>query len=143
MSTTSTNLDVLEKTIHKTNEWLKEVEMETGRDDRRFAYQSLRAVLQVLRDRLPVQEATNLGSQLPTLIRGIYYEGWNPARSPNRDRKLNDFLERVLAYFPNGELLDPETVVRGVFRVLKSRISAGEIIDIWSNFPDELLPMWE
>lgn len=143
MTTTSTGVDALERTVHKTNEWLRDVEMELDRGDRHFAYQSLRAVLQVLRDRLPVQEASNFGGQLPTLIRGIYYEGWNPARMPIRDRKLDEFLERVLEYFPNGEVLDPESIVKAVFRVMKNRISAGEIMDIWSNFPDELLPLWQ
>jgi uncharacterized protein (DUF2267 family) len=142
MSNTATMVDALEKTVHKTNEWLKDVEMELDRDDRHFAYQTLRAVLHVLRDRLPVQEAANFGSQLPTLIRGIYYEGWNPARMPNKDRKMEEFTNRILEYFPNGEVLDPEFLIRSVFKVIKKRISAGEIMDIWSNFPDELLPLW-
>ena len=39
-------------------------------------------MLHTLRDRLTVDVAAKLAAQLPTLIRGIYYEDWDPSRTP-------------------------------------------------------------
>ncbi len=143
MSTTETGLDVIEKTVQKTYEWLKEIEEELETDNRHFAFQSLRAVLHVLRDRLPLQEASNLANQLPLLVRGVYFETWNPSLLPIKDRKLEEFLARIPIYFPKEDILDPERLVRGVFNVLKKHVSKGEIDDIRANFPTALKKLWD
>ena len=44
----------------------------------------MRATLHALRDRLTVEEAAQFAAQLPMLIRGFYYEGWNPTDKPVR-----------------------------------------------------------
>ena len=46
-----------------------------GTDDRQDAYRAVRGVLHTLRDRLPVEESAQLAAQLPTLLRGVFYEG--------------------------------------------------------------------
>jgi Uncharacterized conserved protein (DUF2267) len=43
-------------------------------------------VLHALRDRLPQQNAVELGAQLPMVIRGMYYEGWDLQKEPSRGR---------------------------------------------------------
>ncbi|MDB5104423.1 MAG: hypothetical protein JWP91_2112 [Fibrobacteres bacterium] len=142
MSTTETGIETIDKTLQKTNEWLKEIEAEMEWNDRHFAFQSLRAVLHALRDRLPVKEAVDLGDQLPILIRGLYYENWNLSIVPVKDRKLEDFLAHIPAYFPPDSLLDPERVVRTVFQVLRNRVSEGEIRHVIANFPRALRDLW-
>lgn len=75
-------------TIQKTNELLKEIETAFSwpENRRNQSYAALRAVLHALRDRLPVEETVQLGTQLPMLIRGMYYEGWDPSKVPNCQR---------------------------------------------------------
>ena len=54
-----------------------------------------------LRDRLTVNLAAHLGAQLPLLIRGIYYDQFEPGRMPSEQRSRDDFMEEVadgLAY---------------------------------------------
>ena len=92
----------VESTIHTTNVWLKELMEELGWDDRYHAYRALAVVLHALRDRLPVAEAADLGAQLPTLIRGFYYEGWTPAGKPVKARKREDFLAQITEAFPGN-----------------------------------------
>ena len=77
-----TGVSSLDNSIDKTNIWLAEIAGEFGTEDRRLAYRVTRAWLHVLRDRLPVPIAANFAAQLPELLRGVFYDGWNPSRVP-------------------------------------------------------------
>ena len=79
----TTGLEVFDKTVQTTNAWLKEI-MEVTGPDRHRAYRVLAAVLHALRDRLTVDEAAQLGAQLPILIRGsIMTNGITLPANPN------------------------------------------------------------
>lgn len=143
MAYTATGVDTIERTLQKTNEWLKQVAEELKIEDRHEALKALRSVLHALRDRLPVEEAADLGGQLPLLIRGLYYENWEPARTPLKIRKPEEFLARLREEFQPDPGQDMERLTRAVLRVLKSRISAGEIDDVLSNLPQDLRPLWD
>ena len=68
--------------------------------DRHHAYNALRAVLHALRDRLTPEQAVHLGTQLPILVRGVYYEGWRLAAKPSDERQTNEFAANVGAQLP-------------------------------------------
>ena len=70
---------IIDHSVETTHIWLNELAAELGTEDHRHAYRVLRAVLHAVRDRLTVDEAAQLAAQLPELIRGIYYEGWDRA----------------------------------------------------------------
>lgn len=140
---TMTGFDVFDRTLHKTNVWLKEIMAELGTEDRHRAYTALRATLQSLRDRLTVEEAAELGAQLPLLVRGIYYEAWNPAGKPLKERHREDFLARVGSHFTDQAVpLDPEIAARAVFKVMSNHVSHGEIEDVKHLLPEELRELW-
>lgn len=90
----ATGLDVFDTTIQKTNNWLNELMELAGLQQRQGAYLALRATLHALRDRLPVDEVAQLGAQLPMLVRGFYYEGWDPTPKPVRARHKEEFVIR-------------------------------------------------
>ena len=77
-------LDVIDRTVAKTYEWLHQVAERDDSDDLYRAYHVLRAVTHVLRDRVEPNVAAHVAAQLPLLIRGIFYEGWDPAKTPMR-----------------------------------------------------------
>lgn len=139
---TMTGLEALDATIHKTNEWLNGIMTEMGWEDRHRAYLALRSVLHSLRDRLVPDEVMNLSAQLPLLIRGIYFEGYRLAGKPDKELDLPGFLTRISTAFQRDPDIDPERVIRAVFRVLSRRIPPGEIGDVRSQLPKSLQDLW-
>jgi|SRR5689334_16146955 len=115
-------LEVFDTTVHKTNNWLNDVSCELGEESKRKSYLATRATLHALRDRLTIEGAAELGAQLPMLIRGFYYEGWDPAGKPVKERRRDEFPARVAREFSDG---DPECAARAVFAVLARRITSG------------------
>ena len=134
--------DVFGKTLDKTHVWLTDLMGDLGWRDERRAYFALRAVLHALRDRLTVDEAVDLAAQLPMLIRGFYFEGWHPAGTPVKERHQSQFLDRVGASLRDDPGLDPETVVRAVFKLLRKHVSPGEVNDMKHMLPGELRNLW-
>ena|ERR1051325_4924077 len=132
-----------ESTIHTTNLWLNEIMDRLNINDHQHAYHALRAVLHALRDRLPVNHAAALGAQLPMLIRGIYYEGWTPSRTPRKDRKKEEFLTHVREAFRETWPEDAEEATRAVFQVLAAHLSRGEVESVKFSLPHEIRDLWE
>ena len=77
-----TGVGSLDRRIGKSNAWLAGIEEGFGTHDRRLAYRVGRAWLHSLRDRLTVEVAAHFAAQLPELLRGVFYDGWNPSRVP-------------------------------------------------------------
>ena len=140
-----THLTFLETTVQKTHEWLRDIKKELGFDNDRAAYAALRATLHGLRDLLGTYQVAQLGAQLPMLVRGLYYEGWNPAPSSAAGRPLrHDFLEAVRRQLhDHEELRNTERVARIVFSVIKTHISPGEIAHIVQSLPPEVRTLWQ
>ncbi|NIP71838.1 MAG: DUF2267 domain-containing protein [Gammaproteobacteria bacterium] len=138
----STGLEVFDTTLHKTSVWLGDLMRELDSDDRHKAYMALRAVLHTLRDRLMVDEAVNLGAQLPMLIRGFYYEGWRPSGKPLKYRHKEDFLRHVQEELPGFTEKDLEQVVSAVFRVLSGHVTGGEVEEVKHQMPPEVRELW-
>jgi uncharacterized protein (DUF2267 family) len=123
----ATHVDSLERTVQKTNEWLEAIQT--------------RATLHALRDRLAPDEALHLGAQLPTLVRGVYYEGWRLADKPLRIRDRDEFLGVVMA--ESGDpTLDAESAVRAVFRTIADKVTPGEVADVKNGLPAALRELW-
>ena len=99
------------------------------------------AYLHALRDRLPVDEAAQLGAQLPELIRGIYYEGWDPSRTPVRYAGFSDVLSRVSSAALLGGEPEASFAVGAAATVLRRHVSAGEIEDVLAILPEDLRPI--
>jgi uncharacterized protein (DUF2267 family) len=127
---------MFQSSLEKTNLILKDIEQAYGwpAERRDQSYAALRTVLHLLRDRLPVAEGAQFAAQLPVLVRGIYFEGWNPTDVPI---KLNreDFLYEVRQGFPYDVEGGAESVVRTVLNALRRHISEGEWEDVRASVP--------
>jgi len=131
-----TEPSIIEHSVEKTHIWLSEVAAELGREDRQYAYSALRAVLHALRDRLTVDIAAKLAAQLPTLIRGIYYEDWDPSRTPVAIHDVRTFLDRVASEGHMAGETEASIAVTAVTRVLRRHLSVGEIDHLLAVLPD-------
>ena len=132
-------LPVFQQTLQKTNDWLREVAVALGTEDRNRTYQALRATLHAPRDRIGLNEAAQLGARLPLLLRGTYYEGWHPAGKPLKERELEQFLDHIRADISDAEA---EDVVRAVLQVMAHFVSEGEVDDIVSMLREGVRDLW-
>ena len=98
----------------------------------------LRTVLHAIRDFLIVDEAADLAAQLPVLIRGIFYEGWDPSSTPERPRNKATFMARIEAPFDRDPLDNPEAAVAAVIKLLNRHVSAGEMAQVRQSMRKDL-----
>lgn len=137
-----THVAALEHSIQQTNIWLKTLAEEGELGDRQHAYNALRAVLHVLRDRLTPEQAVHLGAQLPIVVRGIYFEGWRIGDTPVRQRNPEDFATQVEGQLPPQFPLDAATVTKIVFYLLSRELDPGETSKIICALPFPLRGLW-
>lgn len=136
--TTTTHVPTLEHGIHQTNVWLGDVAAELDGADRQYAYRTLRATLHALRDRLPIDEAAQLAAQLPDLLRGIWYEGWNPSATPVHERTREQFLDHVAHEGALAGRTEASIAVAATMAVLARHVSAGELDDVRATLPQDI-----
>ncbi len=131
-------LKIIDSAVESANIWINEVNDHTGWDHKQRAYRLLRQVLHVIRDHLSVNEAAQLGAQLPVLIRGIYYEGWDPSKTPVTERSPDGFLAKVQEAFDTDPLGDAPAAVHAVFATLDNHVSGGEMEQVKRTFSKEV-----
>jgi uncharacterized protein (DUF2267 family) len=71
------------------------------------------------------------------LIRGIYFDGWDPSRVPVKMDK-EQFLERIRQRFRFEVEGGVEPLVQTVLQSLRRHVSEGEWNDIRSSMPKDL-----
>lgn len=141
---TAATIPAFENTVQKTNIWLKDIRKEMNWKDSEHerSYRALRVVLQNLRDHLPVEESSDFSAQLPMLVRGIYFEGWNAAKTPVTERSREQFLSHLEKAFPDDIIAEPEPVARAVFKVISKHVTSGEVGDVKQALPKPIRELW-
>jgi uncharacterized protein (DUF2267 family) len=137
---TKTGYRSFDTTVDKTNHILRQIEETYGwpKERRNQSYNALRAVLHALRDRLTVDETAHFAAQLPMLIRGLYYDGWDPSRVPKKMHR-DDFLNKVRREMPPYDLEGGmEGLVHTVAQALRLYITDGEWENTKAQMPKDL-----
>ncbi|HET9336919.1 MAG TPA: DUF2267 domain-containing protein [Sphingomicrobium sp.] len=138
----ATSLDIFDRTMQTTNIWLKEISAEIG-PDRHLAWKVLSTVLHKLRDRLPFEVSVHLGSQLPLLVRGVYYDQYRPSDAPDKTRHADEFIEDVAKWLSDVRPVDPRLAVITVFGVLDRHIDPGQVAKVKGTLPHEIRALWD
>lgn len=129
-----TRIKSFERSMHTADLWVSEMAEEMGESSEQ-AYGAMRAVLHTLRDRLPHDESAHLAAQMPTLVRGVYWEGWRPSHTPERYHDVDDFLGRVAGVARMSGGTEAATATSATMTVLRRHVSDGEIDDVLDVLP--------
>ena len=132
----------IERSVHAADGWVADMSIEMGEPGEQ-AYGAMRAVLHTLRDRLPHDESAHLAAQLPTLVRGVYYEGWRPSSTPERYHDVDDFLQRVASEARMAGSTEAAVATTATMRVLRRHVSSGEIDDVVAVLPTPIKGLLE
>lgn len=131
------------KYLEDVNSWIDEIALELEVEHRKdWAFNALRGVLYALRDRLTYQELFQFSAQLPTLIRGIFFEGYRYADKPEKYH-ADEFLTRIEKAMGPAAGIPPEQAFGAVLNVLYNRMNEGELNDIYIILPRDIKKLWD
>ena len=133
----ATGLEVFDRSLHKTNEIFVEIEKEMGWEDRHQTYAAFRTVLHALRDRMTVQETADFSAQLPLVVKGVLFEGWNPSVVPVK-MNLDEFFDRIRSQFQWSMDRSIRDLVIVVLQAIGHFSSEGQMNDVAAILPKQL-----
>lgn len=135
---TTHHVDVIDRSVEQAHVWVNDVADEFGTEDHQLGYRILRAFLHAVRDRITVEESAQLAAQLPTLIRGIYYEGWRPSTTPLRYHDRETFLRKIADEALLAGSTEASYAVTAAAAVVRRHVSEGEVADVLAILPAEI-----
>lgn len=138
----SVGVSSLDRSIQLSMKWLNEVGEELRWPDEERVYDATKAVLNALRDRLPVGEAVEFAAQLPMLLKGIYYDSYDLGGKPLKIRDREEFFDLIRDNF-GGEALNPREPMIAFLKVYLRKTGTGEFEDIKRVMPEELRGLFE
>lgn len=135
-------LEVIDHAAHTTHEWVNELAGRLDWVSKQSVLRLLRVTMHQIRDHLQVDELAQFSAQLPLLIRGMFFEGWVPKRTPSKDRSAETFVKAIEDHL--GETDDyrgPEDITY-VFLLLNAHLSSGEVEDVRASLPANIRAYW-
>ncbi|CTQ50354.1 DUF2267 domain-containing protein [Jannaschia donghaensis] len=136
------DLEVLDHTLQLTHEWINELRDRLDWSSSRETLRLLRVVLAEVRDRIPHTEIAQLSAQMPLLVRGMFFEGWQPAKTPTGDRDAAHFEDAVNARLGRVDDYRGREDIAAVFATLANRISDGELRQVRHALPRSIRAFW-
>lgn len=138
----------LSHATQQVQEWLNDLASREPFSDPGQAYSHLRAVLHAIRDRLTAEEVAHLGSQLPMIVRGFYFEGWRPSLAPNDFSTVDELVDRVKESLggpggpPQPSGLDVRDATETVVAFLVDHVDEGELRHVTAQLPTEIAALF-
>jgi uncharacterized protein (DUF2267 family) len=134
----TSHADIIDRSVEKAHIWINDLADALGTDDGQHAYRVLRAFLHALRDHLTPDEAAQLAAQLPIFVRGVFYEGWTPSRTPVHDRDVDSFLRNIAGEAQLVGETEASFAATATYGVLSRHVSTGEAKSILRELPESL-----
>lgn len=137
-----TGVHALEQSLRDARSWIDAVALRLNDTNQNLAVTSLKATLHALRDQLDAATAIELGSRLPDLLRGIYYDGWHPGPSVRPARTRKAFLQRIARDASRKPRIKPERAAKAALEVIFERLPAGAMAPVIERLPESLHKLW-
>jgi uncharacterized protein (DUF2267 family) len=131
--------DPFGEAIGQAHSWVGEVANSLD-GDKGKAYRALKATMHALRDRLTVEAAAHFSAQLPLVIRGIFFEGWDPSKVPDK-MHVDQFMERVRREASLDTIEEAEEAARAVVGVMWQHLTPGALDHLGAQLPVDLKPL--
>ena len=135
-------LEVIDHAAQQTHEWVNELAGRLDWVSKRSTLRLLRATMHQIRDHLPVDEMAQFSAQLPLLIRGMFFEGWVPKKTPSKDRSAESFVKSIEDQLGDTDDYRGSEDIPYVFVLLNAHLSQGEIEDVRANLPAGIRDFW-
>lgn len=137
----TTGIDALDKSLQTTQGWLDQIMTVVG-PDRQLAWHALGAVLRAMRDRLPLDLAVDLGTMLPLVVRGIYYDQWNMRGQRNSSAGRDEFLASVAEELALVRPINAERAARIVLQAVERHIDPADTRRMREALPEDIRSLW-
>jgi uncharacterized protein (DUF2267 family) len=100
-------------------------------------------VLHKLRDRFRSALRLIWAHSCRCLVRGVYYDQFEPAKLPTECNNREEFVAEVAEWLADTRPVDPDQAVSTVFKVLSRHVSQGQIEKVKEALPKSLRQSWE
>jgi uncharacterized protein (DUF2267 family) len=127
-----------EKINETATRWVESMMAELGTTDPYRAVRALGAGLESLRDLLAPAEAARFGALLPLLIRGLFFEGWDPTIGPREILHRSQFLALVGEKYAPRSDVPTDVIVAAFLGMLDRQLGAEALVEVASKLPEAL-----
>jgi uncharacterized protein (DUF2267 family) len=137
-----TGVHVLEQGLRDARGWIHSVAIRLNAANENLAVTSLKATLHAIRDQLDPPAVIELGGRLPDLLRGLYYDGWDPTRAPRPAQTRKAFLRRIAHESVRNPRIKPERAAKAALEVIFERLPAAAMAPVIERLPETLHQLW-
>lgn len=137
-----TGVHALEQSLRDAQGWIHAVALRLKAGNGNLAVASLKATLHAIRDQLDRAAVIELGGKLPALLRGLYYEGWDPARAPQPAQTRQGFLSRIAHQSVRNPRIKPARAAKAALEVICERLPAPVMAPVIERLPVSLHELW-
>jgi uncharacterized protein (DUF2267 family) len=141
----ATNITSFDHAVQTTILWLNDIETEMdAKDDKDRAYRATKAVLHAIRDRLPYEALFHFAANLPMIMKGMLFDGYEPKNKPIKVRSVEDFYDVIQENYDaqNREMINADFALQAVVNVLFRRMGP-EMRKVAANMPEKIAPLFE
>lgn len=132
-----------EQNVRDAHRWIDLVALELPLQDRKdIAWNVLREVMHIIRDRITLEEVLHLSAQLPVIIRGMYFEGYSLSGKPNKFH-VEEIEDRIKKVLMGVTKIQPQEAFGAVLMALYANVSEGELSDIRGTLPKDIREYWD
>lgn len=137
-----TGVHALEQSLRDAQGWVSSVALRLNTRNGNLALSSLKATLHAVRDQLDRGVVAALGQRLPTAVRGLYYDGWDPATAPGPAASREEMMARIEHESPRTPRIKPARAAKAALEVIFERLPATVMAPVIERLPEDLHELW-